>query len=215
MYSPRILNLFALSLALDISGKGIKRFKERVAALQLTWSWITHLRWGFYFIVCGKDRVYHLAWQSVKRGEKKLRPAKSLLICKPSEKDYLFGNVCWQTFLRIMIKILNFKHMSPDKSDEIPICVKFLYWACFIPSDICPWECKWLRRKKVVYWTYINSGVQGNVCSERKLMQGSVKATRQGIWDMCIESHGKMQAAVGICKAKGRRGMRFRAILRK
>lgn len=67
----------------------------------------------------------------------------------------------------------------------------------------------------MAYWTYINSGVQGNVCSERKLMQGSVKATRLGIWGMCIESHGRMQAAVGISKVKGRRGMCILAVLRK
>lgn len=67
----------------------------------------------------------------------------------------------------------------------------------------------------MVYWTYVNSGPRGNVCSERKFMQGSVKATRQGIWGMCIESHGKMQAAVGIGRVKGRRGMCFLAILRK
>lgn len=67
----------------------------------------------------------------------------------------------------------------------------------------------------MVYWTFINSGAQGNVCSEREFMQGSVKATRQGIWGMCIESHGKMQAAVGICEMKAGRGMCFLAILRK
>ena len=66
-----------------------------------------------------------------------------------------------------------------------------------------------------MYWTYINSGLQGNVCSEKKFMQWSVKATRQGIWGMRIESHGKMQAAMGICKVKGRRGMCFLAMLRK
>lgn len=49
----------------------------------------------------------------------------------------------------------------------------------------------------MVCWIYISSGVEGNVYSERKFMQRSVKATKQGIWDMCIESHGKMQAAVG------------------
>lgn len=67
----------------------------------------------------------------------------------------------------------------------------------------------------MVHCTCINSGVQGNVCSERKFRQGSVKAIRQGIWSMCIESHGKMQAAVGIWKVKGSRGMCFPAILRK
>lgn len=67
----------------------------------------------------------------------------------------------------------------------------------------------------MVCWIYINSGVEGNVCSERKFMQRSVKATKQGIWDMCIESHGKMQAAVGTCEVKERRGMCFSAILRK
>lgn len=62
---------------------------------------------------------------------------------------------------------------------------------------------------------YINSGVEGNVYSEKKFMLRSVNATKQGMWGMCIESHGKMQAAVGICKVKERREMCFSAVLRK
>lgn len=53
------------------------------------------------------EKVYCLARQSVKRGGKKLRPAKFVLICKASEKGCLFV-ACLQTFLRIMMKILNF-----------------------------------------------------------------------------------------------------------
>lgn len=83
------------------------------------------------------EKVYCLARQSVKRGGKKLRPAKFVLICKASEKGCLFV-ACLQTFLRIMMKILNFKHMFTDESDEIPICVKYLFQTCFFPSDIFP-----------------------------------------------------------------------------
>lgn len=61
-----------------------------------------------------------------------MRPAKFVLICKASEKDYLF-DACWQTSLRIMMKVLNFKHMLTDKSDEILIFVKYLYRAFFFP----------------------------------------------------------------------------------
>lgn len=67
----------------------------------------------------------------------------------------------------------------------------------------------------MVCWIYINSGVVGRVYSERKFMQRTINTTKQGMWGMCIESHGKMQAAAGICKVKGRRGMCFSAILRK
>lgn len=127
MYSQRFLNLFTLALALDISRKAIKHFKE-----PLRWSWITHLRWGFYCIVCGKRQFTILPDNQWSKEEKKLRPAKFVLICKASEKDYLF-DACWQTSLRIMMKVLNFKHMLTDKSDEILIFVKYLYRAFFFP----------------------------------------------------------------------------------
>lgn len=53
-------------------------------------------------------------------GRKKKGAEKSSLSCEPSEKDNLFGNVCWQTLQRrAMIKILNFKHTLPIKSDII------------------------------------------------------------------------------------------------
>lgn len=133
MYSQRFLNLFSLALALDISRKAIKHFKE-----PLRWSWIMHLRWGFYCIVCGKRRFTILTDNQWSKEEKKLRPAKFVLICKASEKDYLF-DACWQTSLRIMMKVLNFKHMLTDKSDEVLIFVKYLYRAFFFPSDIFPW----------------------------------------------------------------------------
>lgn len=52
---------------------------------------------------------------------------------------------------------------------------------------------------------YINSEVEGNIYSGRKFMQRSVNATKQGMWGMYIESHGKMHAAVGTCKVKRRK----------
>lgn len=40
----------------------------------------------------------------------------------------------------------------------------------------------------MVCWIYINSGVEGNVYSERKFMQRSMKATKQRMWGVYRKS---------------------------
>lgn len=50
-------------------------------------------------------------------------------------------------------------------------------------------------RDRMWYVGYVNSGTEGNVYSERKFVQRSMNTTKQGMWGMCLESHGKMQAA--------------------
>lgn len=61
----------------------------------------------------------------------------------------------------------------------------------------------------------ILESVQGKIWREWKFTERGMKARKQRIWGVCAEHCGKIQAEVGICEVKERRGMYFLAILRK